>query len=60
MASLTRWCIGHRYLVIVGWIIGLAVLGGLNRAAGTAYTDFAVPAPSPWQRPPPCCPPCSA
>jgi hypothetical protein len=48
MASLARWCFGHRDLVIVAWIVSLAVLRGLNGAAGTAYTNaFSLPGTDP-------------
>ena len=44
MAGLARWCFRQRYIVIALWIAALAVLGVVNHAAGSAYSDsFSLP-----------------
>ncbi|MEA2384602.1 MAG: putative drug exporter of the superfamily [Solirubrobacteraceae bacterium] len=44
MARLARWCFGHRAIVIVGWLVALALLAGINGAGGSAYSDsFSLP-----------------
>ncbi len=44
MATLARWCFGHRRLVLFLWIIALIGLGGVSQAAGSNYRDaFSLP-----------------
>ena len=44
MAGLARWCFRQRYIVIALWIAAIAVLGVVNHAAGSAYSDsFTLP-----------------
>jgi RND superfamily putative drug exporter len=39
MRTLARWCFRHRWLVLVGWLAGLFVLGGLANGVGDNYKD---------------------
>ncbi len=39
MATLARWCYNHRILVVVGWVLALVALTGVERSVGTAYSD---------------------
>jgi putative drug exporter of the RND superfamily len=39
MRTLARWCFRHRWLVLIGWIAGLFVLGGLANGVGDNYKD---------------------
>jgi RND superfamily putative drug exporter len=39
MRTLARWCFRHRWLVLVGWLVGLFVLGGLANGVGDNYKD---------------------
>ncbi|MBV9205244.1 MAG: hypothetical protein JO037_07535 [Actinobacteria bacterium] len=39
VASLTRWSLAHRWIVVVGWII-LALLGGLAAARSGSRLSF--------------------
>jgi RND superfamily putative drug exporter len=44
MASLARWCFRHRFLVILGWITVLVVLGGASGALGNNFSNsFSLP-----------------
>ncbi|HEY1488047.1 MAG TPA: MMPL family transporter [Micromonosporaceae bacterium] len=44
MAGLARWCYRHRYVVIALWIVALAILGGVEKGVGTAYSNnFSLP-----------------
>lgn len=45
MASLARWCLKHRRLVLPAWILALIVLSGVAHAAGSNYSNnFSFPA----------------
>jgi RND superfamily putative drug exporter len=39
MRTLARWCFRHRWLVLVGWLVGLFALGGLANGIGDNYKD---------------------
>ncbi|MFW6691464.1 MMPL family transporter [Streptomyces sp. MAR4 CNX-425] len=40
MSGIARWCFRHRFLVIGGWLLLLAVLlGGMRAAGGAAFTE---------------------
>ena len=44
MAALARWCFRRRRLVLLSWIIGLVVLGGLSTSVGSSIKDtFSLP-----------------
>jgi RND superfamily putative drug exporter len=44
MAGLARWCFRHRYIVLVIWIAAVAVLFGVEKGVGTAYSNnFTLP-----------------
>jgi RND superfamily putative drug exporter len=44
MASIARWCYGHRFVVLGMWLAALVGLGVVNAAVGSGYTDnFALP-----------------
>ncbi|MEU5940778.1 MMPL family transporter [Micromonospora sp. NPDC047548] len=44
MATLGRWCLRHRYVVILIWVAVLGGLGVSNSAVGSAYNDtFSLP-----------------
>ncbi|MDQ6807011.1 MAG: MMPL family transporter [Actinomycetota bacterium] len=44
MLNLTRWCIAHRRLVVVGWVLVAVITTVLAGAAGRNYaTDFSLP-----------------
>ena len=39
MRALARWCIAHRRLVVVGWIVALIAANGIAQAVGTSYNS---------------------
>jgi RND superfamily putative drug exporter len=39
MAGVARWCVRHSWAVVGLWLVALLVLGGLDRAIGSAYND---------------------
>ncbi|HET6507306.1 MAG TPA: MMPL family transporter [Baekduia sp.] len=39
MRTLARWCFRHRWLVLIGWLVGLFALGGLANGIGDNYKD---------------------
>lgn len=39
MAALARWCFRHRFLVLVLWVVGLAVIGVIGSSLGTQYSN---------------------
>jgi RND superfamily putative drug exporter len=39
MSRFARWCVRHRWLVIIGWLVALVVLVGVARGAGDAYAN---------------------
>src|SRR5438270_13418825 len=39
MRRLARFCVTHRRLVLVAWLVGLVAVVALRSAAGTAYRD---------------------
>jgi RND superfamily putative drug exporter len=39
MRKLARWCVVHRRLVIVGWLVGLIALTAAKQSIGTDYRD---------------------
>jgi putative drug exporter of the RND superfamily len=39
MRSIGRWCVVHRRIVLVGWIVGLIALTAINQSAGTDYKN---------------------
>jgi RND superfamily putative drug exporter len=44
MRRLARWCVEHRRIVVVAWLVALVVLTGIKASAGTAYNDnFGLP-----------------
>jgi RND superfamily putative drug exporter len=44
VAALARWCFRHRFLVLVFWIVGLAVIGAVGNSLGTQYANsFSLP-----------------
>jgi putative drug exporter of the RND superfamily len=44
MAGLARWCFGHRWRVLAIWLLALAAVAGVTRAAGTSFTtDLSLP-----------------
>ncbi len=44
MTSIARWCFLHKRRVVGLWVAALLVLGGLNAAAGSGYSDsFTLP-----------------
>src|SRR5215510_11841729 len=44
MSSLARWCFRRRFVVVGLWFVALLVVGGINSAQGSKYTDqFTLP-----------------
>ena len=44
MKSLGRWCVGHRRIVLILWLVALVGFFALDRAAGNAFaTKFQLP-----------------
>src|SRR5215467_14438412 len=44
MSSLARWCFRRRFVVVGLWFVALLVIGGINSAQGSKYTDqFTLP-----------------
>ena len=44
MASFARWCYRHRVIVVVGWLVVLVSVVGIERAVGSAYANnFSLP-----------------
>jgi RND superfamily putative drug exporter len=39
MRTLARWCFRRRWIVLIGWLVGLFVLGGLANGVGDNYKD---------------------
>ena len=39
MRSLATWCVRHRRLVLVGWLVALVGLTFVSSSVGTAYKD---------------------
>ena len=39
MTALARWCVRHRWLVVLFWAVALVAATAASRAAGTAYSD---------------------
>ncbi len=39
MRALARWCIAHRRIVIVGWVVALIAANGIGQAAGSDYNS---------------------
>ena len=39
MRTLARWCFRRRWIVLIGWLVGLFVLGGLANGIGDNYKD---------------------
>jgi RND superfamily putative drug exporter len=39
MRALARWCIAHRRLVIVGWVVALIAANGIGQAVGSDYNS---------------------
>ncbi len=43
-ARLGRWCHDHRRMVVVTWVVGLVILGGVSQGIGTDFRDeFTLP-----------------
>ncbi|NGO69248.1 MMPL family transporter [Streptomyces boncukensis] len=44
MAALARWCLGHRWAVVLLWLVALLGTGVASTAAGTSYaSNFTLP-----------------
>ncbi|MDX6284695.1 MAG: putative drug exporter of the superfamily [Frankiales bacterium] len=44
MGAFARWCLRHRKLVVIGWVVGLIGLGVISSTVGSKYsTDFQLP-----------------
>ncbi|MGA9857171.1 MAG: MMPL family transporter [Solirubrobacteraceae bacterium] len=39
MRKLATWCVRHRWLTVIAWIVGLVALVAIHSGAGSAYTD---------------------
>ena len=39
MRTLASWCFRHKWLVLLGWVVGLVALVAIHSAAGSAFTD---------------------
>src|ERR1700732_2681852 len=39
MRALAGWCVRHRRLVVVGWLVGLIGLSVLSQSVGSSYKD---------------------
>src|ERR1700680_2795470 len=39
MRVLARWCIAHRRIVVVGWIVALIAANGIGAAVGSSYNS---------------------
>ena len=39
MRTLARWCFRRRWIVLIGWLVGLFALGGLANGIGDNYKD---------------------
>ena len=39
MRRLARTCFRHRWLVLIGWLLGAVVIGGLSGGIGSDYRD---------------------
>src|ERR1700760_3987078 len=39
MRNVASWCFRHKWLALLGWVVGLVALVGIHTAAGSAYTD---------------------
>jgi RND superfamily putative drug exporter len=39
MRTVASWCFRHKWLALLGWVVGLVALIGIHSAAGSAFTD---------------------
>ncbi len=39
MRALARWCIAHRRIVVVGWVVALIAANGIGQAVGSTYNS---------------------
>src|ERR1700759_4545557 len=39
MRTVASWCFRHKWLALLGWVVGLVALVGIHSAAGSSYTD---------------------
>jgi RND superfamily putative drug exporter len=39
MRTVASWCFRHKWLTVLGWVVGLVALVGIHSAAGSAFTD---------------------
>jgi putative drug exporter of the RND superfamily len=39
MRTVASWCFRHKWLALLGWVVGLVALVGIHSAAGSAFTD---------------------
>ena len=39
MRTLASWCFRHKWLALLGWLVGLVALVAIHSAAGSAFTD---------------------
>src|ERR1700760_1374889 len=39
MRNVASWCFRHKWLALLGWVVGLVALVGIHSAAGSAFTD---------------------
>jgi putative drug exporter of the RND superfamily len=39
MRTVASWCFRHKWLAVLGWVVGLVALVAIHSAAGSAFTD---------------------
>ena len=39
MRNVASWCFRHKWLALLGWVVGLVALVAIHSAAGSAFTD---------------------
>src|ERR1039458_1971194 len=51
MRALARWCIAHRRIVVVAWVVALIAANGVGQAVGSDYnSNFKGPSTAGSQR----------
>ena len=44
MRALATWCVRHRWLVVVFWVVALIAVSGISRSVGSNYSNsFSLP-----------------